>query len=150
MNSFFFILYSLFLILPFFPFFSIKSKETFNTHLHLTLSNVDALNIFYEFIEKFNKNYHSFNALEERFNIFTKNLGIIVNYNQDNKKNFIIGINEFTDLTREEFKNLYIIYYLSLQSFGCKTFYFNIFNNISHTIVWTSTTDDIGICGIVE
>ena len=69
------------------------------------LDEFNELDKFYEFIEKFNKKYHSFNELEERFGIFSKNLR---NINLDIRENFTMCINQFTDLTSEEFKQLEI------------------------------------------
>jgi hypothetical protein len=69
---------------------------------------LDELDEFYEFQEKFNKKYHSFNELEKRFNIFSKNLRSIILHNLDVTQNFTMTINEFTDLTSEEFTCLQI------------------------------------------
>jgi hypothetical protein len=72
------------------------------------IDEFNELNEFYEFQEKFNKKYHSFNELEKRFNIFSKNLRSIILHNLDVTQNFTMTINEFTDLTSEEFTCLQI------------------------------------------
>jgi hypothetical protein len=76
-----------------------------NLYLLDEIDEIYELDKFYEFIEKFNKKYHSFNELEERFGIFSKNLR---NINLDIRQNFTMCINQFTDLTSEEFKRLEI------------------------------------------
>jgi hypothetical protein len=45
--------------------------------------------------------------LNTRFTIFRENLRNIVHHNLDTTQNFTMGINQFTDLTPEEFKILY-------------------------------------------
>jgi hypothetical protein len=79
-----------------------------NLYLLDEIHELDEIDEFYEFIEKFNKNYHSFNELEERFGIFSKNLRNIILNNLDIRQNFTMCINEFTDLTSEEFTRLEI------------------------------------------
>lgn len=142
---FFYILCSLFLSL-------INAVETYNNLFNHSLSNDYELNMFYEFQEKFSKRYFSFDELEVRFNIFSSNLRSIVKHNQDHTQNFTMGINQFSDLTREEFKNLYIGHHLSVENFGCQTYSFNTSNNILDSIDWTTKgvvnlVRDQGQCG---
>ena len=87
--------------------FLMNTRVTSLSKLYL-LDEFNELDKFYEFIEKFNKKYHSFNELEERFGIFSKNLRNIILNNLDIRENFTMCINEFTDLTREEFTRLEI------------------------------------------
>jgi cathepsin L len=58
------------------------------------------------FQKKFNKKYTSIEELEKRFIIFKDNLRTIYehNHNGTSEHNFTMGVNAFTDLTAEEFK----------------------------------------------
>ena len=85
-----------FLVLIFSGFHSFLMNTRVNSLANL-FDEFNELNEFYEFQEKFNKKYRSFNELEERFVIFSKNLRSI------KLNNFTMCINEFTDLTKEEF-----------------------------------------------
>lgn len=81
---------------------------------------------FSTFREKFNKRYSNLQELETRFAIFKKNLITILEHNSDFTQNFTMGINQFTDLTNEEFKKNIIgegvKTNLKAGSFGCKSF----------------------------
>jgi C1A family cysteine protease len=78
---------------------------------------------FNNFQERFNKRYESIQELETRFQIFRTNLRNIVLHNLDSSQNFTMGINQFTDLTPQEFKDQYVS---GLQAvvglYGCKSF----------------------------
>jgi C1A family cysteine protease len=77
---------------------------------------------FSNFIDRFERKYDSIDEFENRFQIFRTNLRNIVIHNSDHAQNFTMGINQFTDLTPEEFKSQYVSGYKPLQSFGCETF----------------------------
>ena len=76
------------------------------------------------FQEKFEKHYNSLEELETRFAIFRKNFIEIVEHNNLLDQNFTMGVNQFTDLTAEEFKKLYVSGFpkKELGSYGCKSF----------------------------
>jgi KDEL-tailed cysteine endopeptidase len=76
------------------------------------------------FQEKFEKRYNSLEELESRFSIFRKNLIEILSHNSIPGQNFTMGVNQFTDLTANEFKELYIsgLPKLEVGSYGCKSF----------------------------
>ena len=89
--------------------------------------NHDEWNQFTGFLERFSKKYESLKEFEDRFEIFRVNLRTIVLHNLDSTQNFTMGINQFTDLTADEFKSLYVSGYKKreskpLESFGCKAF----------------------------
>ena len=79
---------------------------------------------FKDFIKRFEKNYDSLESLEKRFSIFKENLKNIIGHNLLPQKNFTMGINQFTDLKPEEFKELYGngILGARLQKTACKTY----------------------------
>lgn len=80
-------------------------------------------NQFTTFQEKFNKKYLSLEELETRFNIFKNNFINILNHNSDLNQNFTLGVNQFTDLTNDEFKS-YVRGTVSgpITGYGCKEF----------------------------
>jgi C1A family cysteine protease len=63
---------------------------------------------FTTFQERFNKRYASLEELENRFEIFRENLRFIFQHNSDLTQNFTLGVNQFADLTNDEFKSMYI------------------------------------------
>jgi C1A family cysteine protease len=88
------------------------------TALTLTLITIFALtktsqnNLRTQFINfktKYNKSYGSKSELEYRFSIFKDNMNLINSSNADKTKSFTLGINQFTDITFEEFKNQYLM-----------------------------------------
>lgn len=80
---------------------------------------------FTSFQERFNKRYNTIEELETRFSIFRSNFIHILNHNNDLNQNFTLGVNQFTDLTNDEFKK-YVDFSSSLKGpvtgYGCKTF----------------------------
>lgn len=79
---------------------------------------------FYDFQERFNKRYENLDELEMRFQIFSFNLHNIITHNLNDKKNFTMGINQFSDLTSNEFEGQYLGGLLNTEtgSYGCKLF----------------------------
>lgn len=72
------------------------------------LSDNDEWKQFSNFQEKFVKKYENINELETRFEVFRANLRNIIIHNMDHSQNFTMGVNQFTDLTPEEFKAQYV------------------------------------------
>jgi KDEL-tailed cysteine endopeptidase len=68
------------------------------------MDETETWNQFYNFQERFDKKYENAHELEERFNIFRDNLKNIITHNLDSNQNFTMGVNQFTDLTADEFK----------------------------------------------
>jgi C1A family cysteine protease len=64
--------------------------------------------VFNEFKIKFNKEYDSLYELEHRFQVFTENYDIILEHNSDLTQTFKMGVNYFTDLTPQEFNDMYV------------------------------------------
>jgi cathepsin L len=76
------------------------------------------------FRERFNKVY-SDEELDNRFEIFKSNVISIFEHNIVPGQNFTLGVNQFSDLTPEEFKALYInsgFQGVNVGSYGCKTY----------------------------
>jgi len=74
------------------------------------------------YLEKFNKKYESLKEFEERFSIFKENVKNIMEHNLDRSQNFTMGINQFTDLTSNEFKKKYIGGYANVGKSVCGGF----------------------------
>lgn len=81
-------------------------------------------NEFSNFQERFSKRYSTIQELETRFSIFRKNFIGILAHNSDWSQNFTMGVNQFTDLTSDEFRSKYINGGLktTVGSYGCKSF----------------------------
>jgi KDEL-tailed cysteine endopeptidase len=78
---------------------------------------------FSNFQERFSKHYSNIQELETRFSIFRKNFINILSHNSDLSQNFTMGINQFTDLTSEEFRAQYVGgVKAQVGSYGCKSF----------------------------
>lgn len=72
-----------------------------------TLASGTVLDEFKAFKEKFNKNYLNEKEDAHRLNVFAHNLRYITDHNNEadeGKHTFRMGINQFTDLTEEEWK----------------------------------------------
>lgn len=78
-------------------------------HLNLThIPYVESRHTsFMRFINEFDKNYETVDEHLSRFNIFSNNLDFIHEYNSKDSS-FYLDINQFTDMTHEEFKNKYL------------------------------------------
>jgi C1A family cysteine protease len=75
------------------------------------------------FQDRFSKRYSSIQELETRFAIFRKNFIGILAHNNDLSQNFTMAVNQFTDLTPEEFRAQYVGgLKTEVGSYGCKTF----------------------------
>jgi len=64
----------------------------------------DEFNTFLDFRARFAKRYNDIVEFKERFEIFRSNVRDIVFHNFNNQHNYTLGINQFTDLTADEFK----------------------------------------------
>jgi cathepsin L len=92
-----------------------------------TLGEVNHWKEFTLWQNRFSKVYDSDDELDSRFSIFKSNVHSIVEHNAVLNQNFTLGINQFSDLTPEEFKALYINSGFkrtgaTVGSYGCKTY----------------------------
>jgi C1A family cysteine protease len=87
------------------------------------LDESDEWKQFSNFQERFARKYETLQDLENRFQVFRTNLRNIVIHNLDHNQNFTMGINQFTDLTPEEFKAQYVGgLKAEVGSYGCGSF----------------------------
>ena len=114
-------MFKLFLLLTSFLF--VFSADT-NLRGNRELYDSDEWKQFSNFQERFSKRYETFEEMVSRFGIFRDNLRAIITHNMDTTQNFTMGVNQFTDLTAQEFKDQYVNGRrdTNLQSFGCKSF----------------------------
>ena len=67
------------------------------------LNDGDEWKQFTNFQERFSKRYENIQELETRFQIFHSNLRNIILHNLDHTQNITMGVNQFTNLTPQEF-----------------------------------------------
>ena len=83
---------------------------------------------FMLFKDRFNKIYASDEDFFAHFEVFRSNMRSIIQHNSVPDQNFTLGLNQFSDLTSEEFKALYInsgykqLTSVEVGSYGCKTY----------------------------
>jgi cathepsin L len=117
-----------------------------------TNANTNEWSQFNVFLERFNKKYENIQELDKRFTIFGVNLRSILEHNLDPAQNFTMGINQFTDLTPEEFKEKYVGGLKAKNAvYGCKPFSSSA-SNAPLTVDWrtkgaVSAVKDQGQCG---
>jgi cathepsin L len=112
------------LLFVFATFFAAVSGQSLRKReLTTFLTEGDEWKHFSNFQERFSKRYETFEETESRFNIFRSNLRSIILHNLDHTQNFTMGINQFTDLTAQEFKDQYVGgLKAEVGSYGCKSF----------------------------
>ena len=88
--------------------FSLKSNRGLNGEL--LRKEKEMKWVFSEWQVKFDKSYDHPAEESRRFQIFKSNLRYISEHNRpENNHSFSLGLNQFADLTAEDFANLYLI-----------------------------------------
>ena len=100
---------------------------------------------FVHFQNKFNKHYANVTELEHRFSIFQKNILHIIQHNANTSNSFILGINQFSDLTQQEFKTTFASGYISYKqtivpTFTPTTFYPSYSSTSTYPSTYPSTS----------
>lgn len=86
-----------------------------------SLATTNVWTMFEGFKEKFDKKYSSLEELEARFTVFRENMKTIQEHNSG-LHNYTLGVNAFSDLTEEEFKEKYVGGYKNLGKTSCSKF----------------------------
>jgi C1A family cysteine protease len=81
-----------------------SSPIVFSSALDENIDNIDFWKSFLSFQARFKKIYPSETELQQRFQIFKENVITIFQHNLEKKENYTMGINQFTDLTSQEFE----------------------------------------------
>jgi C1A family cysteine protease len=103
----------------------VNLRGSFETELITVNEDIESFHWkeFTNFQERFEKHYSNIEELETRFEIFRQNFVGILSHNADLSQNFTMGVNQFTDLTPEEFKAQYVGgLKTEVGSYGCKSF----------------------------
>lgn len=80
-----------------------------NDILHITGSVNDSnWHQFSLFQTRFRRAYSTVQELENRYEIFKDNLDFIISHNLNSKSSFTLGINNFADMTFDEYRKLFI------------------------------------------
>ena len=71
----------------------------------VAISDIKYHYLFHHFTKNFHKDY-SIDTFDQKFEVFKDNVNFIFKHNQNFNSTFTLGINQFSDLTNDEFKKL--------------------------------------------
>jgi len=119
------------------------------------LEEENVLNQFAHFQKRFTKTYATVEEFQNRFQIFRYNLNNIFMHNMNSSHTFSLGVNQFTDLTTEEFKSQYASGLNRSNNFnlyGCKPYESDLVSDLPHTVDWrkkgaVTSVKNQGQCG---
>ncbi|CAN7029395.1 unnamed protein product [Brassica rapa subsp. trilocularis] len=80
---------------------------TFQASYNVTLNEKSISDYYQKWMIQFSKVYKDNFEKEMRFKVFKKNLIFIENFNNMGNQSYKLGVNEFTDMTKEEFLATY-------------------------------------------
>lgn len=113
----------------------------------------DWWNEFHLFQTTFQRKYHSLDELEHRFRIFAENAERIHEHNSNKTHPFSLKINQFTDLTHDEFASQMRLVSTGVPTYGCSLFQPNALTSVLPSAIdWrelnaVTSVKDQGQCG---
>lgn len=108
---------------------------------------------FQLFQERFGRHYPTLTALKDRFTVFKDNIRRISQHNELSTRNYTMALNQFADLTAEEFKMSYLGGFKPVGSHGCTAFAdTEVHIDIPSSVDWrdngvVTSVKDQGQCG---
>ncbi|GFZ10148.1 granulin repeat cysteine protease family protein [Actinidia rufa] len=71
-------------------------------------TNDEVIAMFESWLVRHRKSYNALGEKERRFEIFKENLSFVDKHNADMDRSYRVGLNQFADLTGEEYKSMYL------------------------------------------
>ncbi|GFS35211.1 cysteine proteinases superfamily protein [Actinidia rufa] len=71
-------------------------------------TNDEVMAMFESWLVEYGKSYNALGEKERRFEIFKDNLRFVDKHNADVNRSYKVGLNQFSDLTLEEYSSIYL------------------------------------------